>query len=578
MKKDKIRAKYECPVEGTALRIPPKAKYDRKLSGKKLRVVAYCRVSTGDDDQATSFEAQKKHFEDFIGNHNDWEFVRIYADEGISGTSTKRRDAFNQMIKDARAGEFDMIITKNVSRFTRNVVDGLTAARELLHQDPPIGIYFEEDKFDTLMPNSEFLLTIMLSLAQGESAKKSETMQTAYKWRNERNDFYCPTRFLLGYITDEEGDMVIEPEGAKTIRAIYTMYLAGVSATEIARTLTDRGRPTGKDNLVWSGGSVMNILRNERYCGDIIAQKSYVVDFLEHKRAKNEGQKWIYYMANHHEGIVTREEYVRALLLSNANRQSRYFNPEYEMRVIHEGLLTGFIPVNCAFGGYEAGHYLAASASVPPMSDRRRAAEILHIEGCEVALEQALCGATAPAVTLSAKWFRFSKECTALLPGTEYVELLIHPGERLLSVRKTNARNKDAIPWCDGSISSAAFLPILFEICGWHSGWNYRSPAVCLSKKTERVLLFDLGATETIIRESEDGKRTSRRYLPTTWLDSFGTSMPGSYASCRRHLAISLSNWQTNAPALPVSGFETTIEIPDEGRIQAVLRAMEAAA
>jgi len=179
---------------------------------------------------------------------------------------------------------------------------------------------------------------------------------------------------------------------------------------------------------------------------------------------------------------------------------------------------------------------------------------------------------------LSAKSLRFNKECAALLPGTESVELLIHPGERLLAVRKADAHNKNAISWDASSVSSAAFMPILFELCGWHTGWSYRSPAVCLARKKERVLLFDLGATETIIRENEDGKQASKRYLPTAWLDSFGTSMPGSYANCRRHLAMSLSKWIINAPALPVSGFESMVEIPDEGRIQTVLKAMEAVA
>ena len=584
MKKDKIRAKYEKKSDGAAIRIPPKAKYDRrKLEDKKLRVAAYCRVSTDSDDQYTSFEAQKQHYLESIEKHVNWELISIYADEGISGTSTKRRVAFNQMIVDAKDGKFDMIITKTVSRFTRNVVDGLTAARELLHLDPPVGILFEEDKFNTLMPNCEFILTIMLSLAQGESAKKSESMITSYEWRYNRDDYFCPTRFLLGYDTDGDGNMIIEPDGAKTIQAIYTMYLAGTSASEIARTLTRLGRPTGKDNPVWSGGSVMNIIRNEKYCGDIFGQKTYVVDFLEHKRAKNEGQKWIHYMADHHEGIVTRDEYVRALLMSKANRNSRHFNPGYEMRVVREGLLHGFIPINCAFGGYDAGHYLAASRSVEP-AWRRKAVEIVNIEGCEIAREEEFWNAKSPAVTLSAKSFGFNKECLTLLPNTEYVEILIHPSERIVAIRNTSRDNKNAVPWSAGNVSSAAFMPILYDLCSWYPNWKYRVRAVCLSKKHDQIIMLDLKETETIVYEgvsSEGGyidKRVRRRFLPSSWRDSFGSSLPDSFTSCRRHLAASLTKWETNAVALPVDGFENLVALPDESRILVALKAMEVAA
>lgn len=578
MKKDKIKERYATKIEGNTVRIPPKAKYDRgRLEEKKLRVAAYCRVSTDSDEQATSFEAQRQHYLESIAKHENWELISIYADEGISGTSTKHRDAFNQMIADAKAGKFDLIITKTVSRFTRNVVDGLVAARELLGQNPPIGIFFEEDKFNTLMPNCEFILTIMLSLAQGESAKKSETMQTSYDWRFNRNDYFCPTRFLLGYDSNEDGDMIIEPEGAKTVRAIFTMYLAGMTATEIARILTESGRPTGKNNLMWSGSSVMNIIRNERYCGDIIAQKTYTVSFLDHKTAKNRGQKWIHYMSDHHEGIVTRDEYVRALLMSNANRTSRYFNPEYEMRVIQEGLLTGFIPVNCAFGGYDAGHYLGACEAVEPLLIHRRV-PIIVIDGCEVARAQEF-GGSAAAVTLSVKSFSFSKECVALLPKTEYVEILAHPKERLLALRKADASNKNAIPWNSGFVSSAAFMPVLYDLCGWNGNWKYRSLAVCLAKKSERVIIFDMNETETLIYSQApvadaDGKRTAKTYLPPSWRDSFGESVPDGYYSCRRHIAEALGKWSTSAPALPVRGYESNVVLPDQDRVRAIIQAM----
>ena len=592
MKRDRIIKKFEKQADGDTVRIPAKAKYDRRrLEDKNLRVAAYCRVSTDSDDQFSSFEAQKEHFAKSVANHPNWVLYKVYADEGISGTSTKKRDEFNRMMEDALAGKFDMIITKTVSRFTRNVVDGLKAARMLLKASPKIGIYFEEDKFNTLMPNSEFLLTIMLSLAQGESTKKSETMQTCFEWKCQREDFFCPTVYLLGFDTNEDGDMVIEPEGAKTVRAIFTLYLAGTSASEIARTLTDLGRPTGKNNLYWSSTSVMNIIRNEKYCGDILGQKSYVVDVLEHLRSKNEGQKDFYYKMNHHPAIVTREEYIRALIMSRGNRNSHHFNPAYEMCVIAEGLLSGFIPVNCAFGGYDAGHYMGACDAVKSPSNLQKVM-VVDIEGCEIARAQEFGELGVALATIAPKSFSFNKECTRLLPKTEYVELLIHPIERLLAVRKASADNRNSIPWEAGSVSSAAFMPILYELCGWCDYWKYRTEAVCLVKRSERVLIFNLLETETIVCEKPTKKvkaqpdkpnaekparpkRPHQIYKPVSWLNNFGESMIGSYSSCRQHHAAALSKWHTNARAQPVSGFENTVALPTEDNIAAVLAALE---
>ncbi|GHV32173.1 resolvase [Clostridia bacterium] len=593
MKKDKIKKRFEQQANGETVRIPAKAKYDkRKMDDRTLRVAAYCRVSTDTDEQYTSFEAQVQHYTESVGKHHNWELFKVYADEGISGTSTKKRDQYLRMMADARAGKFDIIITKTVSRFTRNTVDGLKAARELLHLSPPIGIYFEEDKFNTLMPNSEFLLTIMLSLAQGESTKKSESMLTSYEWRYNRDDYFCPTKYLLGYDTDDDGNMVIEPDGAKTVRAIFTLYLAGNSASDIAHTLTELQRPTGKNNLVWSSSSVMNVIRNEKYCGDVLAPKSRVVDVLEHIRSKNKGQEDFFYSQNHHPAIVSREEYIRALILSKSNRRSCHFNPDYEMRVISEGLLTGFIPINCAFGGYDAGHYMSASDAIVPALKLAKS-EVAFIEGCEIARAQEFESGVALA-TISSKAFSFNKECVDLLPKTEYVELLIHPNERLLAVRKTTADNRNAIPWASGSVSSAVFMPMLFELCGWCDYWRYRTEAVCLAKRTERVLVFDLSETETIVCEkpvkkkkvnpdavqTEDEEpsvpvRAPQTFKPAAWMEDFGVPMASAHSSCRRNYAATLTKWHTNAEARPVNGFENAVPLPTSENIRVVLQALE---
>jgi len=186
------------------------------------------------------------------------------------------------------------------------------------------------------------------------------------------------------------------------------------------------------------------------------------------------------------------------------------------------------------------------------------------------------------AITMSAKGFSISAECIYMLPNTEYVEILIHPKERLLSIRKSDSSNRNAIPWKTGYISSAAFMPVLYDLCGWYGEWKYRALAICLTKKKERVILFDLAETETIVydttRDSEGNitERLSHKYLPSSWRDNFGTTIRDSFSFCRRRLAESLPKWNTAAPALPVDGYENTVEPPDSERVQAVLREMRA--
>jgi DNA invertase Pin-like site-specific DNA recombinase len=194
------------------------------------------------------------------------------------------------MIDDARAGMFDLIITKSVSRFARNLLDGIKTARELLHLPVPVGILFEKEGLNTFRPDSEFILSVMLMMAQGESEKKSSAVKKAFQWRCDAQNYLTPVNNLLAYEKDENGRMVIEPEGAKTVLAIYAMFLNGFTPTRIAAILTQCGKLTGKGNATWGSSSVLGILKNEKFCGDVIAQKTVTTDVLEHKSEKNRGR------------------------------------------------------------------------------------------------------------------------------------------------------------------------------------------------------------------------------------------------------------------------------------------------
>lgn len=278
-------------------------------AGMAKRVCAYCRVSTESVQQQSSYELQVSHYRDLINKHEEWIFAGIYADEGISGTSTKNRDQFKQMIQDCMDGKLDMILTKSISRFARNTLDCLKYVRKLKSLPHPVGIYFERENIDTLDAKSELLLTILSSLAQDESRNISENVKWANQSRYQQGYVHCPTANFLGYDKDAQGNWLINEKQAETVRRIYRECLEGYGTFSIARHLTEDRIQTGSGRTKWSANSVHRILRNEKYCGDAIMQKRVTVDFLTHRRITNRGFQPQYYIENHHPAIISREEW-----------------------------------------------------------------------------------------------------------------------------------------------------------------------------------------------------------------------------------------------------------------------------
>ena len=308
----------------TITRIPPSVnRYTSQPINikKKRRVCGYARVSTDKDEQATSYEAQMEYYTNYINARDDWTFAGMYSDEGITATNTKKRDGFNQMIEDARAGKIDLIITKSVSRFARNTVDSLTTVREL--KEKGVEIYFEKENIWTLDAKGELLITIMSSLAQEESRSISENV----KWgkRKQFADGKTSVAFthFLGYDKGPNGEFVINEEQAQIVRYIYKRYLEGFSTFQIAKELTEKGikTPAGKEK--WHPSSVMSILRNEKYKGDALIQKFFTKDFLTHELVENKGEIPQYYVEGHHDGIVTPEQFdqVQAEILRRQGMQ-----------------------------------------------------------------------------------------------------------------------------------------------------------------------------------------------------------------------------------------------------------------
>ncbi len=288
-------------------------------ASRRRRVAGYARVSTDSDEQENSYGAQVDYFTEYIRAREGWEFVKIYTDEGITGTSLKHREGFNEMISDALAGKIDLIVTKSVSRFARNTVDSLTAIRNL--KEHGVEVYFEKENIYTFDGKGELLLTIMSSLAQEESRSISENVTWGIRKSFADGKVFMPYGSFLGYRKSKDGVPEIVPEEAKIVESIYLRFLNGDTPHQIAVSLTEAGIPTPTGKTNWCDSTVLSILTNERYKGDAVLQKTFCTDFLTKKTKKNEGEVPQYYVKHSHPAIVS-EEVFDLVQLEIAERQT----------------------------------------------------------------------------------------------------------------------------------------------------------------------------------------------------------------------------------------------------------------
>ncbi|MBS4021695.1 MAG: recombinase family protein [Dethiobacter sp.] len=313
----------------------PARKHARKDSDEekpKLRVAAYCRVSTDSEEQASSYEAQIEHYTAYINGHPDWTLAGIYADDGISGTNTKKREEFNRMIDECMAGNIDMVITKSISRFARNTLDCLKYIRQLKEKSIPV--YFEKENINSMDSKGEVMLTIMASLAQQESQSLSQNVKLGLQYRYQQGEIQVNCNRFLGFTKDENKRLIIVPEEAEIVKRIYREYLEGASMLKIARGLEADGILNGAGREKWHTSNINQILRNEKYIGDALLQKTYTTDFLTKTRVKNHGIVPQYYVENSHEAIIPREIFMqvqeelirRRIVHTSPNGKNRTFS------------------------------------------------------------------------------------------------------------------------------------------------------------------------------------------------------------------------------------------------------------
>jgi DNA invertase Pin-like site-specific DNA recombinase len=273
----------------------------------RRRVAAYARVSTDSDEQFTSYEAQIDYYTKLIRQREDWSYVSVYTDEGITGTNTKRREGFNQMVADALAGKIDLIVTKSVSRFARNTVDSLVTVRKL--KERGVEIFFEKENIWTLDSKGELLITIMSSLAQEESRSISENVTWGQRKRFADGKVSMPYKHFLGYEKGENGQPVVNEKEAAIVRLIFRLFLEGKTPAGICRHLDASGIPTPSGKQKWSQTTVNSILRNEKYKGDALLQKRFTVDFLTKRTKTNTGEVPQFYVEGSHTAIISPQEF-----------------------------------------------------------------------------------------------------------------------------------------------------------------------------------------------------------------------------------------------------------------------------
>ena len=288
--------------------IPPKPELQQTTTvTKQLRVAAYCRVSTKEEEQASSYEAQCEYYTDKIMSNKEWTMAGIFADEGITGTSTKKRTEFLRMIRQCKQKKIDLILTKSIQRFARNTLDCINYTRIL--RQLGIGVLFEKENINSLPPDSEFMITMYGAMAQSESESISGNIRRGRQMHAKVGTLKVPCYRLYGYEKDADGKFRVIPEQAEIVRELYKRYESGASLRNLQDWLEENQIKTVLGESKWTTTSIKSILTNEKYCGDVLLQKTFRTDVISKKVIRNVGQMTQYYMPDHHEGIVSREQY-----------------------------------------------------------------------------------------------------------------------------------------------------------------------------------------------------------------------------------------------------------------------------
>lgn len=576
--------------------IPAKEKADIYAAGHIFRTCAYCRVSTDSDMQLSSFELQNEHYRNLAGAHPNWDLRKIYADEGISGTSLKNRDQFNEMLKACENGEYDLILTKSVSRFARNLVDCVSLVRELKNHRPPIGVFFETDNLYTLSEDSELKLSLLATFAQEESVKKSESMVWSLQERFKTERLLMPE--CLGYTREKDAAgrfvkgaklQIVEKE-ALIVRFIYDAFLAGYPMISIAEILTEIGVPTKTGKEGWNEGSIHYILTNERYCGNVLTWKTFTADIFEHKKRRNNQDRDQYLYTNVHEAIIPVQKFEAVqMLLSNKKHHVRSLP---QMHVIDDGIFRGFVPVNHHWVNDDPNTYYEASNSVALSSRLRRFKRsdfgAFDFGGYQVIRGQIMMvRAECPCITISRKRISFNRECQRKFNDVGYVQLLIHPAERKIAIRPCEEEDAHCIRWrlsterpfCSKVINCPYFSSALYQIMGWQPEYQYKVRGTWVQRGQDQIIVFDISnaiPVATLEKQTSANSGAAKRVdlYPEEWGDTFGMEYYDFIFHNAFYYINPCSDWKAKAKSHVASGADQ-VKIPTRDDLQTALKTIQ---
>lgn len=584
--KEQLRRVYQQTDECEKTFIPAKPKVDLYGEGHMFRVCAYCRVSTDNDEQLSSFELQQAHYKQVVQDHPNWELKRIYADEGISGTSLKNRDAFNEMIAACQRGEYDLIVTKSVSRFARNLVDCISLIRMLKSQTPPVGVFFETDNLYTLAENTEFMLSFLATFAQEESVKKSEAMNWSLQQRFKDGKLLTPAP--LGYDRPKDvtgryikyAPLEINEEEAKTVRFIYDAYLSGWSQEQIANFLTDIGCETKTGGAAWNSGSVGYILTNERYCGSVLTWKTFTADLYEHKHKKNNKDRDQYLYKDRHDAIISVEKFeATQVLLENRKHHIRGGLPV--MHVIDEGIFKGFIPINHHWVNDDPGTYYDISNSIKqPAKVKRidkRYFSSFDLDGYQVVRGQFMqIRYEGPSISINKERISFNRFCMQRFEDVAYVQLLLHPTERRIAIRPCGSNDAHSIRWrpdpekplYSKTLNCQHFGNALYSIMTWNPDYAYKIRGTWARRGKEQIIVFNLPNAVPIMtvppENGEDAKAKKVTLCPEEWADDFGEEFYEHTLENGFYYIAPNTEWQSQAKSILAPGMEQFVSTTPE--------------
>ena len=356
--------------------IMPEKKEYAYQDAPKVRVAAYCRVSTVEEAQVGSFEMQVQHFKSVIDNNPNYELVKIYTDEGISGTSVGKRKGFQEMIEDACAGKIDLILTKSISRFGRNIVDILTTLRTLSDLNPPVAVNFESEGINTSDGKNKLIISILSALAELESQQKSIAIKEGIRYRMQEGLYKFSVKNTIGYYRDYSGRVKIEPAEAEIVRYIFDSFTEeGSSPSEIAASLTKQGIRSPMGMECWRPSTIYNILRNEKYCGDVRYQKTYSKDYLTHKSVKNDNVLPQWYWENNHPAIIKREQWNKAQAMLDAKSWRKNSKPpavmqkKFTVAKVKSGVLRGYFLMDMLWSKEERDQFIKIINSINELDE-----------------------------------------------------------------------------------------------------------------------------------------------------------------------------------------------------------------